>query len=416
SPSNPERTPGLPIPPSAVPVRDAAQPWPPRCHPATVRPPVHDSPAQVHFIGRTTTTHSPATDTRTRQIFSPDLQAEIVGAGSYGTVFKVVSRAQNRTTVRAVKVVDLTRAHELRALPLCSQEIKILKHVHRLQSQYGRASEDEEDDRDHRGLKHIVKFARHENFIGVSGQNYLYIAMEYYPFSLVPFVHRLNADELALRFIISQVTVGLNYLHSIGIIHMDLKPDNIFVSPKGNCVIGDFGGSFYNPESGSEDQFWSGAHTAGFVAPEVIAARGSQRSISTKCDFFSLGVSIYDLVVIHELFNSELTHREMRLEPKAMEECMELYGCPDLVVYMVKCMCRHDPKLRWGGRQILDFLARNYDPLPSESPLLDYFPPQTERQAIRIHEPARTPLRFDRAAVKQLSQPSSKLVNEVTDL
>ncbi|KAF8894202.1 kinase-like domain-containing protein, partial [Gymnopilus junonius] len=91
---------------------------------------------------------------------------------------------------------------------------------------------------------------------------------------------------------------GLNFLHAIGIIHMDLKPENIFVNEEGNCAIGDFGGSFYEPSVPSQldrPTPRTSCCTAGFVAPEVVDHFNP--TVNHLADFWSLGVSVYALVV-----------------------------------------------------------------------------------------------------------------------
>ena len=39
-----------------------------------------------------------------------------------------------------------------------------------------------------------------------------------------------------------QVAVALDHLHSHGLVHRDVKPDNIYLTAKGHAKLGDFGG------------------------------------------------------------------------------------------------------------------------------------------------------------------------------
>ena len=52
-------------------------------------------------------------------------------------------------------------------------------------------------------------------------------------------------DGYNVKDLFTQLTVGLGYIHSKNVVHLDLKPDNIFISD-GKIKIGDFGNSLYD--------------------------------------------------------------------------------------------------------------------------------------------------------------------------
>ncbi|KAF8902605.1 kinase-like domain-containing protein [Gymnopilus junonius] len=272
-----------------------------------------------------------------QKTFSHYLKVETIASGGSGEVCKVTRKSPDGEIVRAVKLLDL--AEDNAPFAFYTQEIRILRALLDQQIYYGRSDEDEEAEEKHHGLIHVVRLSPQAKFIGVCAKRYLYIVMEYYPGSLVAFQGHVAQDELALRFIISQVTHGLNFLHSIGIIHMDLKTHNIFVSRTGHT--------------------WAGAYTPGFVAPE--ARIKLPQSVTPLCDFWSLGVTIYVLVVDHDQFGQEETHVQLGLVAMKMAERMEIYGCPREIWYIVNGMCQSRPKDRWGGQKILDYLRRNFD-------------------------------------------------------
>ncbi|EGR28049.1 protein kinase domain protein [Ichthyophthirius multifiliis] len=103
-----------------------------------------------------------------------------------------------------------------------------------------------------------------------------------------------------VRHILKQLLKGIEYLHSIGIMHRDLKPQNIMFandnsSSLNDLKIIDFGLSqFYN------DPHYIYIHvgTPGFVAPEILSNESDQHRYTEKCDLFSIGV------IFHILKNS----------------------------------------------------------------------------------------------------------------
>lgn len=82
------------------------------------------------------------------------------------------------------------------------------------------------------------------------------------------------------------IAQGLNDCHSKGVIHRDVKPENIFVNESGNFKLGDFGVSRNSP--GSQDVL-SFKGTLGYMAPEVY----KMQATDARSDIYSLGVVLY---------------------------------------------------------------------------------------------------------------------------
>ena len=90
------------------------------------------------------------------------------------------------------------------------------------------------------------------------------------------------------QFVVN-VIEGLSYAYeTFGVIHQDIKPDNILVDKSQNPRISDFGVSVLFHE---RQKIVAG--TRGYMAPELLFA-GSEPSVKT--DIFSLGVTIYELL------------------------------------------------------------------------------------------------------------------------
>ncbi|NUR88569.1 MAG: serine/threonine protein kinase, partial [Nonomuraea sp.] len=85
-----------------------------------------------------------------------------------------------------------------------------------------------------------------------------------------------------------QVLAALRAVHAAGVLHLDVKPGNILVTPRGRAVLTDFGVSTTLAEAGDPP---SGAvrGTPAYVAPERILGEPS----TEKTDLWSLGATLY---------------------------------------------------------------------------------------------------------------------------
>ncbi len=102
-----------------------------------------------------------------------------------------------------------------------------------------------------------------------------------------------SAEALA---IVPQICEALQYAHSEGILHRDIKPDNILLDAKGRVKIADFGiAKLLNETSGQDSLTGSGATlgTVHYMAPEQIER---PNEVDHRADIYSLGVVFYEML------------------------------------------------------------------------------------------------------------------------
>lgn len=226
--------------------------------------------------GSAATSASPVTDasgSSSRPVFKW-VKGDLIGKGTYGRVYI----ALNATTgeMIAVKQVERPRTDSDREDSRQKGVVAALK-----------SEIDTLKDLDHPNIVSYLGFEETPKF--------LHLFLEYVPGGSIASVLRKygKLEEATIKFFVNQVLSGLSYLHERGVLHRDLKGDNLLVSLDGTVKISDFGtvrrsDDIYNNVEGMSLQgsvFW--------MAPEVVSL--SKKGYSAKVDIWSLGCVVLEM-------------------------------------------------------------------------------------------------------------------------
>lgn len=123
-----------------------------------------------------------------------------------------------------------------------------------------------------------------------------YIAMEFIPGKtlarIVSEQGPFQVNELAR--IAVEVALGLHHAHSMGVIHRDMKPSNIMITPNGHAKVLDLGLALIEGEMSGEREVVGGrGYVVGsmdYIAPEQIK---DAAAVGPAADIYSLGCTLY---------------------------------------------------------------------------------------------------------------------------
>jgi serine/threonine protein kinase/tetratricopeptide (TPR) repeat protein len=163
-----------------------------------------------------------------------------------------------------------------------------------------------------------------------------------------------------------ELAEGLAAAHAKGVIHRDLKPDNVFLTSDGRVKILDFGLARLEPGaavSGETKSFGPGhtevgtvMGTVGYMAPEQL--RG--RTIDARADIFSLGCILYEMIAGQRAFVRETvadtTAAVLQGEPPELKGSV-LRAVPEADRLVRHCL-EKNPEQRFHSARDLAFALR----------------------------------------------------------
>ncbi|KAF4827263.1 MAP kinase kinase kinase mkh1 [Colletotrichum tropicale] len=201
-------------------------------------------------------------------------KGQLIGKGTYGRVYL----GMNATTGEflAVKEVEVNpkaaqgdKAKMRELVAALDQEIETMQHL------------------DHVNIVQYLGCERKETSIS--------IFLEYISGGSIGSCLRKHGkfEESVVSSLTRQMLSGLAYLHREGILHRDLKADNILLDLDGTCKISDFGISKKTDNIYGNDKSNSMQGSVFWMAPEVIRSEG--KGYSAKVDIWSLGCVVLEM-------------------------------------------------------------------------------------------------------------------------
>ncbi|XP_077137024.1 protein kinase C delta type-like [Ranitomeya variabilis] len=194
----------------------------------------------------------------------------ILGEGGYGKVMLATDKIRRESV--ALKII---KKKSLISYPECLVEQHVLKITH-----------------NSRFLTHC-----HAAF---QTENHAYFVTELasggdlhdYLYSTIPL-----RDSIV--FMAAEIVCGLQFLHTNGIIHRDIKPDNILLTGDGHIKITDFGLCLCESDERFNASVFSG--TPGYGAPEMIMGDFYDAGV----DWFAFGVVLYNMILQDSPFDGD---------------------------------------------------------------------------------------------------------------
>uniref|UniRef100_A0A674NAZ6 non-specific serine/threonine protein kinase n=1 Tax=Takifugu rubripes TaxID=31033 RepID=A0A674NAZ6_TAKRU len=184
---------------------------------------------------------------------------------------------------------------------------------------------------------------------------HLYMVMEFMPGGdLVTLTMNYDIPEKWARFYTAEVVLALDAIHSMGFIHRDVKPDNMLLDQHGHLKLADFGTCMKMDSTGMV-HCDTAVGTPDYISPEVLQSQGGDGYYGRECDWWSVGVFIYELLVGETPFYAEslvgtygkiMNHKNSLIFPEDVEMSQD---AKDLI-----CAFLSDRKVRLGRNGVDD--------------------------------------------------------------
>jgi len=144
--------------------------------------------------------------------------------------------------------------------------------------------------------------------------NYLYLALDFMPGGdLFTCLKRISLHPAHAKFYAVELLVALEYLHSVSVLHRDVKLENILIDENGHIKLADFGLSKILPDGKNTSTLCG---TEIYCAPEML----TQKEYGYSIDYWQYGCFIYEIFVGQSPFYHFLGKKSSRQLHQAIVE------------------------------------------------------------------------------------------------